>query len=51
MTAKLRVPPNQIECFRRWTWDRPRRLLTAFPPVANPAFRPPELLSNVRELI
>ena len=51
VTAKLRVPPNQIKCYQRWTWSRPRKQLTAFPPVPNLTFRPPELLSNVRELI
>lgn len=51
VTAKLRIPTNQIKCYQKWTWDRPARTLTPSQPVSNPAFLPPELLSNVRELI
>lgn len=51
ITAKVVVPDNQIAKCQKWTWDRHARTMVPGWIQHNPRFIPPDVLSNIRELI
>jgi hypothetical protein len=51
VVAKVFVPDNQIQQCQRWTWNRAARRVSPGWIHKNPRFTPPDILSNLRELI
>ncbi|MEU7784338.1 hypothetical protein [Amycolatopsis sp. NPDC049159] len=51
VTAKIIVPDNQISHCEKWELHRKRKLFVKAWTWRNPRFTPPEVLTNVRELI
>ncbi|QUQ65564.1 hypothetical protein [Kutzneria sp. CA-103260] len=51
VAAKVIVPDNQIAACEKWVLDPPANQFRKVWTQQNPRFNPPEILSNVRELI
>jgi hypothetical protein len=51
VAAKIVVPDNHIQKCEKWLWDKAARTIMPGWVQMNPRFTPPEMLSNVRELI
>jgi hypothetical protein len=51
VAAKIVVPDNHVQKCQKWIWDRRLRSMRPDWIQENPRFTPPEILSNVRELI
>jgi hypothetical protein len=51
ITAKVVVPDNHIKKCQKWRWEKAAGTITREWEQVNPRFTPPDILSNVRELI